>query len=104
MSYFEDLSAEEKRDLQREFENSGTSRERKIELVTLLQEGADEAGLSNRCPRCQHYPFFAPNDEALIEGHVYSQAGLAEVQITRYCEFCFDLVTVEPDEEEDDDA
>jgi hypothetical protein len=101
MSRFEELSAEGKAALQREFETLETSRERRIELLTYLQEGADEAQMGRPCPRCRHYPFFAPHDEALIEGHVYSHDGAREVRITGYCEYCFDLVTAEPEEEEE---
>jgi hypothetical protein len=102
VSTFNDLSDEEKAALKAEFEAEGTPRERLIELLTLLQEGSNEAKIGRPCPRCKNYPFYAPNDEALIEGHVYSRDGLAEIRITGYCEFCFDLVTAEPEEEEED--
>lgn len=100
MAYFDDLTDEERMALQHEFEERDTTRERRIELLTLLQEGSDEAKMGPPCPRCKHYPFYAPHDEALLEGHVYSHAGLSERRITGYCEFCFDLVTAEPDEDE----
>jgi hypothetical protein len=102
MSKFEDLTAEEKQAAQDEFENKDTTRERRIELLEMVREGADEAEMGVRCPRCRHYPFFAPHDEALIEGHVYSHDGVAEIRITGYCEFCFDLITEEPEEEDED--
>ena len=101
MSYFEDLSVEGKAALKDEFENENTTRERRVELLTFLQEAADEAKQLRPCPRCKHHLFYAPHNEALVEGHVYSQDGMAEISITGYCEFCFDLVTEEPDEEED---
>lgn len=103
MSRFDDLSLEARMRLQREFEKSTTTRERRIQMLTLLQEGADEAKMSRPCPRCRHHPFFASHDEALIEGHVYSNDGIAELRITGYCEWCFDLVTAEPEDEEDND-
>lgn len=103
MSTFEDLSAEEKMALQQEFETSTTTRERRIELLTLVREGANESKMGRPCPMCKNYPFFAPHDEALIEGHVYSHDGVAEIQITGYCEFCFDKITAEPEEEEPDE-
>lgn len=89
--------------MQTEFEDSATSRERRVEMLEMMREGADEAKMGRPCPKCKHYPFFAPHDEALIEGHVYSHDGLAELRITGYCEFCFDLITAEPDEEEEPD-
>jgi len=104
VSTFEDMSAEEKAAAQREFEDRATTRERRIELLTLVQEGADETKMGRPCPMCKHYPFFAPHDEALIEGHVYSHDGVAEIRITGYCEFCFDRITAEPEEGEEEDG
>jgi hypothetical protein len=102
VSAFDHLTLEEKQALEREFEDKSTTRERRIELLTLLQEGANEAKMGRPCPRCKNYLFYAPHDEALIEGHVYSRDGLAEIRITGYCEWCFDLITQEHDEEEND--
>lgn len=100
MSRFDDLSEEGKVALQREFDNPDTPTERRVELLTFLQEGADEAEMGRPCPRCRHYPFYAPHDEALVEGHIYSPEGLAEREITGYCEYCFDEVTREPEDAE----
>ncbi len=100
MSRFDDMTDEERLELQREFERRDTTRERRIELLTFLQEGSDEAKMGPVCPNCKHYPFYAPHDEALLEGHVYSRDGLAERRITGLCEFCFDLITVEAEEED----
>jgi hypothetical protein len=103
MSTFEDLSPEGKMALQVEFEDQETVRERKVQILMLLQEGANEAKMGKPCSVCRNYMFFAPNDEALIEGHVYSHDGLAEIRITGYCEFCFDQATLHEDEEEEPD-
>ena len=102
-STFNALSDEGKMALRLEFETRETSRERRVELLTLVREGANEAKMGRPCPMCKNYPFFAPHDEALIEGHVYSHDGVAEIRITGYCEFCFDKITAEPEEEEDND-
>lgn len=99
MSYFQDLPPEGKQALQAEFENPDTEEARRVEILTLLRDGADEAQMGPKCPRCRHYSFHAPYDYALIEGHIYSDAGAAEVYITGYCEFCFDEITEEPDED-----
>jgi hypothetical protein len=102
MSRFNDLPPEGKQALQAEFDRASTPRERRVEILTMLQEGANEAQMGRRCPRCKNFSFYAPHTEALIEGHVYSHDGMIEAtQITGYCEFCFDLVTQEPDEEQD---
>jgi len=98
VSAFEDSSPEEKLALRREFENPEASRELRIAILTLVREGANEAKQRHRCPMCKNYLFYAPHHEALIEGHVYSEQGLAEIGITGLCEFCFDRVTAEPDE------
>ena len=102
MSTFEDLSEEGKMALRYEFEDRATAPERRVAILTLLREGANEAKMGRPCPSCKNYVFFAPFHEALIEGHVYSNDGIAELRITGYCEFCFDRITAEPDEEEED--
>lgn len=101
MSTFEDLSMEAKMALQKEFEDRATTRERRVAILTLLQEGANEAQMGRPCPACKNYVFFAPFHEPLIEGHVYSNDGIAELRITGYCEWCFDRITKEPEEEEE---
>lgn len=100
MSYFQDLSPAGKQALHAEFEREDTTDERRVEILTLVRDGANEAQMGPKCPRCGNYSFHAPWDHALIEGHVYSNDGAREIYITGYCEFCFDLVTEEPDEED----
>ena len=98
MSRFNDLPPEEQRALEAEFNRRSTTWGRRVEIATMLQGGANEAQMGRRCPRCNNFPFYAPHDEALIEGHVYSHDGMVEAtQITGYCEYCFDLITKEPD-------
>lgn len=86
-----------------EFYNLDTTRERRCELLTLLRDQAqlhyEEEGKDLTCFFCGHYIFYAPYTEALIQGHVYSNAGIREVYITKICEHCFDRVMKEPDEE-----
>lgn len=100
MSYFQDLPPEGKQALHAEFERDTTTDERRAEILTLVRDGANEAQMGPKCPSCGHYSFHAPWTHALIEGHVYSDDGAREIHITGYCEFCFDLITEEP---EDDD-
>ena len=38
-------------------------------------------------------------NKALCQGHIYSDAGMAEVDITGLCEHCFDRITKEPEED-----
>jgi hypothetical protein len=100
MSGYQDLSETERARVRAQFNNPETTDERRTDLLRLIQTSADEARMGRQCPRCKHFPYFAPHDKALLEGHVYSDDGMAEIGITGYCEFCFDLITAEPDEEE----
>ena len=61
------------------------------------REGTDGIG---RCFEGEPM-FFVAADKAYLEGHVYSDAGLREVNITGYCEWHFDMFTADPDEEID---
>lgn len=99
MAGYSDLTPQEQARVRAQFENTETTDERRVELLKLLQISSDEAKIGPRCPRCKHTPFFVPYDYALLEGHVYSDAGMNERRITNYCEFCFDLVTAEPEDE-----
>lgn len=99
MSYFQDLPPEGKQALLAEFERDTTTDERRAEILTLVRDGADEAQMGPKCPSCGHYSFHAPWTHALIEGHVYSNDGVREINITGYCEFCFDIITQEEDDE-----
>lgn len=100
MSRFDDLTPVEKDRLRLEFENRDTTHGRRVEILTMLQEGADETKYHLPCLNCGHVPFYAPHDEGLVEGHVYSRDGLNEISISGLCEYCFDRITAEPDEEE----
>ena len=103
MSNFLDLSPEGKQALRDEFKRHTTTDERRVEILTLVREGADEAQVGPKCMRCGHYSFYAPWDHALIEGHVYSEDGAREVYVSSYCEFCFDLVALELEGVDDED-
>lgn len=99
MSYLQDLSPEGKQALQDEFKRHTTTDERRAEILTLVRDGADEAQMGPKCMRCGHYSFHVTWDHALIEGHVYSKDGVREVYISSCCEFCFDLIAEEADDE-----
>ena len=60
-----------------------------------------QAGM-HTCPHCKQRCFFDPETRPTKPGQVYSQAGMAELNITGYCEHCFDEITREPDEPPDD--
>jgi len=54
-----------------------------------------------KCPNCHVSGYFYPADKAYAPGHVYSEEGLAEfTRYSRYCEFCFDGLMREPEDEE----
>lgn len=73
---------------------STTERQRKALLrysrIVINTQFAQEAP---RCVECKQPFIYVPNFGALIEGHIYSGAGLREVKITQLCEFCFDEIT-----------
>lgn len=97
---YQELSEKERARVREQFYAEDTPREKRVELIRLMQNSADEIKMGPQCPRCKHYLYFVPHDEALLEGHVYSEAGMQEISISGYCEFCFDLITAESDKEE----
>lgn len=92
--------------LRREFYTVDTTEERQIEILTRVQELAEIDKDYNphlaRCSHCKQMVIACPHDKALIPGHIYSTAGERELEISRLCEYCFDEITKEPDEEPDD--
>lgn len=93
-------------------------RERKLEFARLVSREAEVSLKTAEHPergRCLegHAVFYLPGGEALIPGHVYSEAGLREFRISGYCEWCFDRFTREvdpdvldhlPDDDDEDDV
>ena len=51
------------------------------------------------CIDCGNAPFYAPDSIARRPGHIYSQAGKREFKISQLCEFCFDAMFSEEDDE-----
>lgn len=82
-----------------EWVEEGTNDARRAEIAHEVQKMA--AGRSPTCVECHQTMVNLPYLYALIEGHVYSEAGVKEVEITRLCEWCFDIITAEPEEGED---
>jgi Pyruvate/2-oxoacid:ferredoxin oxidoreductase delta subunit len=80
---------------------SGLASERTMKACLRLVRiyATEEPGYDMRCMNCKKAVFYAPHPEGLIEGHVYSQNGMLEYRISRYCEFCFDKVTEEDEED-----
>ena len=72
------------------FENENTTDEERIEIIKFAQTVLDNSKQFKKCIRCRHILFFASHSKALCEGHVYSQNGIDEADISGYCEFCFD--------------
>lgn len=63
----------------------------RYDWLTTLERVRDTATASDiRCIRCRQVVFYYPADTALIPGHCYTHAGVREVRITGYCEYCFD--------------
>lgn len=84
--------------LSAEFYASATTRERRVEIATLVRDWAEEEMPESRCLNCHHAGVDLPYDEALIEGHCYSPDGVRDyTHITRVCEYCFDRMLPEED-------
>ena len=76
-----------------------TTDERKLEMALTIRTYAEEERADVRCVSCGHGVFYIEDTRPRCEGHVYSREGEAEYFITRFCEWCFDLVTAEEEEE-----
>jgi hypothetical protein len=87
-----------------ESEVSVTSEPSDLELVRAAQAVASGERDALHCIQCQWVIVFWPYGRALCPGHVYSEAGRREVAITYLCEWCFDEIAVEPDEDEEEGA
>lgn len=79
-----------------EFEDTQTTDERRAEIATEVQSMAPDS--THHCMACKQKVCYLPYDHGLIKGHIYSEMGISEFEISRFCEFCFDEVTAEPDE------
>lgn len=86
-------------ELHKEFDDEITTDERRTEIVQEVQEIAKEDGYRRTCVFCRQLVVYLPYDHALAKGHVYSEAGVQEVDITGVCEWCFDDVTKEPEDD-----
>jgi hypothetical protein len=54
----------------------------------------------NRCINCGHEFHQTDSREVNEPGGIYSEAGAREIQISGFCEYCFDLTTDYSDEDE----
>lgn len=86
--------------LRREFYDVKTTEKRLVEIVGTVQELASGSNYGLRCCYCDEFVVYLPHDKALKKGHIYSDPGKAEYGITRMCEYCFDKVTAEPEDED----
>ncbi|QPL14177.1 hypothetical protein SEA_ATRAXI_23 [Microbacterium phage Atraxi] len=74
--------------------------ERYPEFPDALRE-VEAANPRERCVVCGKPGYYYPADEAFAPGHCYSDAGQREFRsISSTCEFCFDYLMREPEEEE----
>lgn len=70
-------------------EYDALSPEEKVEALKGLAQRAVEAN-SRKCSFCATPVFLAYDTEARIKGHIYSDEGKSEINITGICEYCFD--------------
>lgn len=78
-----------------------TPAEKVAALEVLSATAQQQYGTYSHCVICNKVPFYATDNCARMEGHVYSALGIKEFRISRYCEWCFDLIMKEPEEKED---
>ena len=52
-------------------------------------------GILTHCMNCKFPTFHYPHTAALMPGHCYTEAGVREVRISGFCEWCFDRITAE---------
>jgi hypothetical protein len=84
--------------------------EEKVAALEVLREGAQQMGASKadlshydqmaKCMVCKKYVFFCEDEYSRIEGHIHSWMGQKEMGISGCCEYCFDKMFAEPDEDE----
>jgi hypothetical protein len=83
-----------------EFERSNTTEDRRKEILEQVQKWADGEIPEATCMNCKKTVIYIPYGYALIEGHIYSSEGMDEYRyISKCCEFCFDKMFEEDDNE-----
>jgi hypothetical protein len=74
------------------------------DFPSALYDVVQNGGSSPRCYNCQQTGYYYPADRAYAPGHCYSEAGVTDfTRITGMCEFCFDGLHQDLDEEPDDE-
>lgn len=75
------------------------------ELKALVEQQVAYATSLTGMTRCflrergtpEHAIVYMPDTRARAPGHVYSPAGVREINITMTCEWCFDMMAAEPE-------
>lgn len=73
------------------------------EARAMLLQANNDPGYSATCTNCHTKVFFVAAPYALIKGHIFSEAGMAEFRRnTGWCEYCFDefCLSMDPENEE----
>ena len=66
-----------------------------LAVATDTAAKAQQAQFGRPCVTCKKYAFYLRCTLALVEGHVYSEAGRKEhARLSGMCEFCFDTSTL----------
>lgn len=90
--------------LQGEFPDASPERKQIIFRYVRLN-ASYSPGYNFTCIECKQCIIWLGELEgpALGKGHIYSEMGLREIRITGLCEWCFDKITEEPEEPDEDD-
>jgi len=70
-----------------------------------VEHSESSGDTAKRCYNCGHIGYDYPADKAYAPGHCYSPDGVVEfTRLSGLCEFCFDHLMREPEEDELDEA
>lgn len=88
-------------ELQKQWEHPETTDNDRLGILEDMKEIAESDGYYLKCSKCRELVIYLPLDHPVGMGHIYSDDGVREYDITRLCEYCFDEITKEPDEDQD---
>ncbi len=71
-----------------------------VQIGYRLANEVNEGNPANNCVN-GHPIFYVEGQAGELPGHIYSEAGMREFRISRMCEWCFDDMCIEEDDDFD---
>lgn len=71
----------------------------KEQVEELKRRANNDETYTNRCINCKEKVVWVEADHGVAPGHIYSAAGRDEYGISRCCEYCFDELFKEDEED-----